>query len=398
MIDLDESDVERVRLERLASENSFMEMMDAIQSSRRSQWARNVQREMQSYFLEFEEIVTALTTRHQAVVEVLDVQSVAITVLANQLQQMVWSDLHENADNVKRIVSMTGVTVMIITVAAVGLGLLLAFVLSRAITRPLATMIKAVSNIAAGDLKGHTIIDVSSRDEVGRLADGFNRMTQNLSSLIRQMQQAGVQVTTSATQLAASGNQLESMTTGQATSTQQVMATTKQISATSQELVAAMRDVSSLSDDTTASAAHGQVMISGMAGVMEAMESSSHDIADKLKEIQHRAADITKVVTTITEVADQTNLLSLNAAIEADKAGDAGRGFAVVALEIRRLADQTAVATLDIDGIVKDMSAAVASGVNRMSEFSGEVSRSVENVQQVGQQLNKIASLAESVG
>ena len=96
------------------------------------------------------------------------------------------------------------------------------------------------------------------------------------------------------------------------------------------------------------------------------------------------------VVTTITKVADQTNLLSLNAAIEAEKAGDYGRGFGVVATEIRRLADQTAVATNDIEQMVKEMQSAVAAGVMGMDKFSEEVRQGVQVVQQVSEELSQI--------
>ncbi len=96
------------------------------------------------------------------------------------------------------------------------------------------------------------------------------------------------------------------------------------------------------------------------------------------------------MVTTITKVADQTNLLSLNAAIEAEKAGEYGRGFAVVATEIRRLADQTAVATYDIDQMVKAIQSAVSAGVMSMDKFSEEVRRGVQVIQEVGGQLSQV--------
>jgi len=95
-------------------------------------------------------------------------------------------------------------------------------------------------------------------------------------------------------------------------------------------------------------------------------------------------------VTTITKVADQTNLLSLNAAIEAEKAGEYGLGFAVVAMEIRRLADQTAVATYDIEKMMKEMQAAVAAGVNGMEKFAEQARKGVEEVRQVSVHLAQI--------
>jgi methyl-accepting chemotaxis protein WspA len=96
------------------------------------------------------------------------------------------------------------------------------------------------------------------------------------------------------------------------------------------------------------------------------------------------------VVTTITKVADQTNLLSINAAIEAEKAGEYGRGFLVVAREIRRLADQTAVATLDIETIVRHMQDAVSAGVMQMDKFSGEVRAGVQRVAEISGQTGQI--------
>jgi len=106
--------------------------------------------------------------------------------------------------------------------------------------------------------------------------------------------------------------------------------------------------------------------------------------------LNEKAGNITQVVTTITKVADQTNLLSLNAAIEAEKAGDYGRGFSVVATEIRRLADQTAVATHDIEQTVKEIQSAVSAGVMGMDKFSEEVRRGMEEIQRIGDQLSQV--------
>ncbi|MCA1993616.1 MAG: methyl-accepting chemotaxis protein, partial [Coleofasciculus sp. S288] len=102
-------------------------------------------------------------------------------------------------------------------------------------------------------------------------------------------------------------------------------------------------------------------------------------------------------VTTITKVADQTNLLSLNAAIEAEKAGEYGLGFAVVAREIRRLADQTAVATLDIENMVREMQSAVSTGVMEMDKFTKEVGQSVEDVRDISVQLGSIIEQVQAL-
>lgn len=117
----------------------------------------------------------------------------------------------------------------------------------------------------------------------------------------------------------------------------------------------------------------------------------------KLAILNEKAGNINQVVTTIVKVADQTNLLSLNAAIEAEKAGEYGRGFAVVATEVRRLADQTAVATYDIEQMVREIQSAVSAGVMGMDKFSEEVRRGIAEVGQVGEQLSQIIQQVQAL-
>jgi methyl-accepting chemotaxis protein WspA len=127
-----------------------------------------------------------------------------------------------------------------------------------------------------------------------------------------------------------------------------------------------------------------------MEEMMGELVESTASISSKLAIIREKADNINMVVTTITKVADQTNLLSINAAIEAEKAGEYGRGFLVVAREIRRLADQTAVATLDIENIVRHMHDAVSAGVMQMDKFSEQVRAGVGRVAEINAQTGEI--------
>jgi methyl-accepting chemotaxis protein WspA len=134
----------------------------------------------------------------------------------------------------------------------------------------------------------------------------------------------------------------------------------------------------------------GRTGLTGMEKTMNHLTEATSSIASKLAVINDKAGNINSVITTITKVADQTNLLSLNAAIEAEKAGQYGLGFAVVAREIRRLADQTAVATLDIERSVKEMQSSVSAGVMEADKFAGEVNRGVQAVKEINHQLGSI--------
>jgi methyl-accepting chemotaxis protein WspA len=182
-----------------------------------------------------------------------------------------------------------------------------------------------------------------------------------------------------------------------AATTAEIGATSREISATSKELVRTMNDVSEAAEQSAAIAGNGQTALTHMEQSMRGVIDAAGSVTSKLATLNEKAGDISQVVVTITKVADQTNLLSLNAAIEAEKAGEYGRGFAVVATEIRRLADQTAVATHDIDRMVKAMQSAVSSGVMSMDKFSEEVRRGMESIQDVSGQLTEVIQRTQAL-
>lgn len=265
---------------------------------------------------------------------------------------------------------------------------------SRTIAKPLGSRIDRVvavaEQISAGDLSMEIDVTGSDKNETGKLLLAFKKMTKSLNALIGQVQQSGIQITTSSTQIAASGKQLEATMTEQVAATNEVVATAKEIAATSAQLLAAMQDVAGVSEETAAAASQSQSELARMEATMRQLATATSSISGKLGTISEKANNINSVVTTISKVADRTNLLSLNAAIEAEKAGEYGSGFAVVAREIRRLADQTAVATLEIEQMVKEMQSAVSTGVMEMDKFTKEVKSGVEDVRTISQQLAQI--------
>ena len=217
------------------------------------------------------------------------------------------------------------------------------------------------------------------------------------NALIQSLQQSVVQITSSATQIAASGKELEATVAEQLASTNEVTATAQEIAATSKNLVKTMEQVAGMAQNTAISANDSQDELAEMENVMRQLAEATTSISSKLGVMNKKAGNINNVVITITKVADQTSLLSLNAAIEAEKAGEYGAGFAVVAREIRRLANQTAVATLEIEQIVKDMQSAVTVGVMEMDKFNNSVSNSVERVSKISDQIAKVINQVQSL-
>ena len=211
------------------------------------------------------------------------------------------------------------------------------------------------------------------------------------------MADLSIHLTSNATQVASSAiHQQANVSTFMASSTQ-IASAVKEISATSQELLRAMVEIADAAEKTTELAKDGRQSLKGMERSMQTLSAATGSISGKLTTIRAKAARIDSVVTAITKVADQTNLLSLNAAIEAEKAGEAGAGFAVVAREIRRLADQSAIATLDIEQIVDEMEEAVASGVEEMRELADAVHGGIGAAETIRGQFGDIIERVESI-
>ncbi|WP_313740906.1 methyl-accepting chemotaxis protein [Pseudomonas sp.] len=281
---------------------------------------------------------------------------------------------------------------LVLAIMAAGIcGLLL----MRAIFDPMHKIVQALDRLRSGDLSMR--LNLARRDEFGAIETGFNEMAEALANLVAQAQRSSVQVTTSVTEIAATSKQQQATATETAATTTEIGATSREIAATSRDLVRTMSEVTNAADQASSLAGAGQQGVARMEDTMHQVMGAAELVNAKLGILNEKAGNINQVVVTIVKVADQTNLLSLNAAIEAEKAGEYGRGFAVVATEVRRLADQTAVATYDIEQMVREIQSAVSAGVMGMDKFSEEVRRGMFEVTQVGEQLTQIIQQVQAL-
>ena len=266
-------------------------------------------------------------------------------------------------------------------IAAAGMATILGLLgwLATRITGRIGEAVAASRRVAQGDLSG--TIDMRGGDETGQLLRDVGAMTANLKAIVSQVKRASFDLNATARQLTAAGNQQEAAIASLGASTSEAAVASRQIAVTGRELLDTMGEVADVAADTAHVADAGRDNLSEVGDTMAHLEQSTTEFAERLATIRQRAEDINMVITTITKVADQTNLLSINAAIEAEKAGDYGQGFIVVAREIRRLADQTAVATLNIERLVEQMQEAVNAGVDRVAGISGQFSDVIDKVQ-----------------
>ena len=266
--------------------------------------------------------------------------------------------------------------------------LLIALMVARSISRPIQTAVAAAERVASGDLS--VSLQSSGKDETGKLINALGQMVAYLNSLIGQVQRSTIELVSTANSLSAMSKTQSEEVNNLGSTTTEIAAATKEISATSEELLNTMTGITRVADQTTELANSGQSSLGDMEGAMRSLAEATQSISGRLGLINEKANTIGSVTTTITKIADQTNLLSLNASIEAEKAGEYGLGFAVLAREIRRLADQTAVATLDIEQMVKEMQDSVTGGVMEMDKFAEQVNRSVSDTREISQRFGEI--------
>lgn len=250
-------------------------------------------------------------------------------------------------------------------------------------------LLEAIKRLAKGDFSVRVQVQ-EPKSEMGQVCLSFNQMAENYGNIIGRLRELGINLASSASQISSASHQQEKVITEQEATTREISVTAHEISTTAKQFASTMNEVSGVADRTASLASTGKESLQQMVEIMEKMCLASGQIASKLAILNEKASHITSVMTTIAKVADQTNLLSLNAAIEAEKAGEFGKSFAVIAKEIRRLADLTAVATLDIEKIVDEIMSALSKSVIGVDEFKEEIKNGGKQVSAVTGHLSTI--------
>ncbi len=277
------------------------------------------------------------------------------------------------------------------------LVLVVGWAIAQSILVPTNKLINRMKDIAEGAADLTQRVDFNSHDEIGHLGQLINAVISRIHDLISHVRMSSVQLHATGTEIGAAASEQDTHAQNFSASAAEIASAVKEISATGQELQSTTNDLQSRADQASNLADAGRSSLNNMQESMQRLADATISISTKLGVVREKASGINSVVTTITKVADQTNLLSINAAIEAEKAGEAGRGFLVVAREIRRLADQTAVATLDIEQMVRQMQAAVSSGVMEMDKFREDVRSGITQTSNISGQMTQILDQVHSL-
>ncbi|QDU63273.1 Methyl-accepting chemotaxis protein PctC [Planctomycetes bacterium Pan216] len=290
--------------------------------------------------------------------------------------------------------SLTNAILLSVIGGAVTIALLV--YVANSVTRGINDAVAASMQVATGDLAVR-LPERTTDDETGLLLTTVGEMAKSLAAVVGKVKEATVRLTSTATELSAASREQDRTISSFGESTSRISAAVNEITATSQELFHTVSQVTDAANGTAGLADEGRVGIERMGTAMGQLVEATRSVSSKLGVIRDKAERIDVVVTTISKVSEQTNMLSVNAAIEAEKAGVHGTGFLVVSREIRRMADQTAVATLDIERMVQEMRAAVSAGVMEMDKFTVTVREGVDEIERISHQLEQIISQVHDV-
>ncbi len=275
-------------------------------------------------------------------------------------------------------------------------GGVVAFLIGRGLSLNLKVLVQHMAQVATkGDLTQE--VEKQSSDEVGLLATSFNHMRMGLKQIVSGILQSSLKINSSSNEILAAANQHESTTSEQSAQMNQIQATITQAATTGTELSRTAQEVAKFAKEIEKSAQDGGQAIEETQSKMSEMKNSNDAVSNKLKTLSEKIEGINKMLATILEVADQTNLLSLNAAIEASKAGEHGKGFSVVAQEIRRLADQTSQSSSEISNIINEIQAASSSAIMVTEKSMHEVSSGSELVTQLSDRFSGITQQVEQI-
>ena len=280
------------------------------------------------------------------------------------------------------------ITMICFSVIALILCVVISIVATRSITRPIQKCIDVADKIAEGDLT--VVIDSNGRDETALLMNAMQHMTNSMKETMTTLAKASLEMSSTAAELSATSGQMVHGAEEVVAQSNSVATAGEEMAATSGEIAQNCHMAAQSANQANSAALEGSRVVKSTIAVMGTIADKVKFAAKSVDNLGGRSEQIGQIIGTIEDIADQTNLLALNAAIEAARAGEQGRGFAVVADEVRALAERTTKATREIGEMIKTIQAETREAVSVMDEGVREVERGTSETAKSGQALDAI--------
>ncbi len=277
------------------------------------------------------------------------------------------------------------ISIVIGLLAVGGMGLLLLKNIRNALSQ-IQNMVHRIES----DLDFTVRVDVKRQDEIGQTTSALNRLLDKLQASLKSISACAESVSAASDEMAATSTQVAAASHQQTEAASGMAATVEQMTVSINHVGDRAQEANNLSIESGKLAASGEQVIGRTAQDIHQIAATVHEAANRIHELEQNSVQIAGVVAVIKEVAEQTNLLALNAAIEAARAGEQGRGFAVVADEVRKLAERTAASTQEISSTIEAMHASAGSAVKSMQGVVEEVNKGVEQAQQANESIRQI--------
>jgi len=287
------------------------------------------------------------------------------------------------------------IIVIVVAIALIGTIMILVPVVFGRATKPLVDGVRLANRLAEGDLTVE--IAVKGRDEVGQLAEALRNMTEKWRNIVENVAGTAAKMTSASRDLSASAEHLSEGSTVQVDSVSQLAAASGQMTESAREMAASTEKIAESSGRAMEVARQGRDIVNKSVQEVREISLTVEESGRLVRSLGEKSAQIGEIVGVINEIADQTNLLALNAAIEAARAGEHGRGFAVVADEVRKLAERTAGATAEIAGMIGTIQDEVRQAVGSMEGAVHMVESGVELSTQAGGALNDIMKAVDDL-
>ncbi len=294
-------------------------------------------------------------------------------------------------DVLDQAVSRMALRGFLLGLLVLGACLVVVALVARVLIVPLERLARAAAGIAAGDLRQQ--IETHGTDEVGDLARSFATMAEVLSDLLKDLRTAASEMEREATNVLATSSQQSAMANEQASAIHETGATVAEIAQTSKQATSFADSVIGGTSRSDALSAEGQKVVSESVSAMEKLSAQVKAIALAITDLNEQTLQIGDIITTVKDVAEQSNLLALNASIEAAKAGDQGRGFAVVAMEMRTLAEQSKMAANQVRALLGEVQKGTRAAVTATEEGSRRALAAMELAQSAGSAIVGLSDL-----